>query len=32
MQEFEGGKLLTPDFLADVDGLFDSAEHYFNYK
>ena len=32
MQEFEGGKLLTPNLLTDIDGLFDAAESYFNYK
>lgn len=32
MQEYEGGKLLSPQMLTEIDLLFDKAEHYFNKK
>ena len=32
MQDYENGKLLSPTLLTDIDGLFDAAEGYFNYK
>lgn len=32
LQEYEGGKLLNPVMLNEIDVLFDNAETYFNQK